>query len=52
MNASGGVLDDKFYKWPLYQWLPIDGERGGDMMVDFLHKFFNIHPKNSLISYQ
>ena len=30
-----GVLDDKFYKWPLYQWLPNDGERGGDMMVDF-----------------
>ena len=34
-ECEWGVLDDKFYKWPLYQWLPDDGERGGDMMVDF-----------------
>ena len=50
-ESEWGVLDDKFYKWPLYQWLPDDSERGGDMMVDFLHKFFNCEINRNCTSF-
>ena len=38
---GGGVVNKKFYKWPLYQLQKIDNDKGGAMVVDFVHKFFD-----------
>ena len=40
VNGGGGVVNNKVYKWPLYQLQKIDKDKGGDMVVDFVHKFF------------
>ena len=39
-DGEWGVVNAKFYKWPLYQLQKIGNDKGGDMVVDFVHKFF------------
>ena len=40
-DGEWGVVNKKFHKWPLYQLQKIDNDKGGDMVVDFVHKFFD-----------